>query len=242
MDWGRSKTILIFAFLILNLFLGYQLLQTRLENNTTYTDIDQTKYTLNQLIKINKIDVQSAIPEETPQLNDIVTKRAEVGVVTQKLPKPFRTNPTVATTRDLQSRLNGIVKHVSNYGLDASAKSNSSYLLYQQFQGRPLFTSTLHLAIKNGKVTRYTQSYYTVVDKGSKPEAVMSASRAFQFLIENYLQPYSEVTYIDLGYWGQSFGTEKQILSPSWRFVLSDGTTYFVDAIQGDVDVVEKES
>lgn len=242
MDWGRAKTILILAFFILNLFLGYQLLQTRMENNASYTDIDQTKYTLSQLIKINKIDVKPRIPEDTPRLSDIIVEQKEEAVVQAVLDKPFRTNTNVVTTRTLLLALGDEVRYLDDYNLDTALRSNTSYTLFQDYEGRPLFNSTLKLNIIDGAVTSYSQLHLTVVDKGQKAESIMSAGRALQFLIENYLQPYSEVTSIELGYWGQSFGAQQQIVSPTWRFVLADGTQYFVDAVHGDVDVVEKES
>jgi regulatory protein YycI of two-component signal transduction system YycFG len=242
MDWGRAKTILILAFLILNLFLGYQLLQTRLENNASYTDIDQTKYTLTQLIKINKIDVKPRLPEDVPQLSDIIVEQKEKPITNQQLAKPFRTNASVVTTRALMLALDGEVAHADDYVLDTASRESTAYTLYQNYNARPLFNSMLKLSIVEGEVKSYSQSYVTVVDKGKKTDPIMSASRALQFLIENYLQPYSEVTNIDLGYRGHSFGTQQQIVSPTWRFVLADGTQYFVDAVHGDVDVVEKES
>jgi regulatory protein YycI of two-component signal transduction system YycFG len=242
MDWGRAKTILILAFLILNLFLGYQLLQTRLENNASYTDIDQTKYTLNQLIKINQIVVKPDLPDKVTQLSDIVVEQRERPITNQVLDKPFRTNANVVTTRSLSIALKKHVRHIDDYKLDSAIRSDTSYTLYQDYNGLPLYNSQLKLDVKNGKVQAYAQTYVAVVDKGKNADSIMSAGRALQFLIENYLQPYSEVTSIELGYRGQSFGTKQQIVSPTWRFVLANGEQYFVDALHGDVDVVEKES
>jgi regulatory protein YycI of two-component signal transduction system YycFG len=240
MDWGRTKTILILSFLCLNLFFGYQLYQIRSENQSLSAGTIQDSYSIEKLLELNNIRLIEAIPDETPKLRDVLVKY-EVSPFRQFFDKPLKSN-AVFERKSLSDLLTEQIPSASNYELDQAISTNSHYVLNQLYNGIPLFNVQLDLYAVNGKISEFIQSKVSISESDKNPQMqVMSAKRALQFLIENYLEKGAVIKSIQLGYHGQEFETNVQLLSPNWRFVLNGGTIYYVHAINGEVEVVEKE-
>ncbi|MNW68523.1 YycH protein [compost metagenome] len=66
-------------------------------------------------------------------------------------------------------------------------------------------------------------------------QKVLPASQALSSLIEKYFPADSVVKEIELGYYGELFNSESQVASPMWRFMLENGSAYYVDAISADI-------
>ena len=74
MDWGRAKSVLIFAFLLLNLVLGYQLWSNIREGLSTSADVDDLPAETLRLMEQKNIKLETSIPSETPELGDLTFK------------------------------------------------------------------------------------------------------------------------------------------------------------------------
>ena len=74
MDWGRAKSVLIFAFLLLNLVLGYQLWSNIREGLSTSADVDDLPAETLHLMEQKNIKLETSIPSETPELGDLTFK------------------------------------------------------------------------------------------------------------------------------------------------------------------------
>jgi regulatory protein YycI of two-component signal transduction system YycFG len=71
LDWKKTKSIFILTFLVLNLFLGYQLYQKNDINNIAYL----SEQPLEERLAINKISYQDKIPKYKPEQTLISAQR-----------------------------------------------------------------------------------------------------------------------------------------------------------------------
>ena len=65
MDWSRAKTLLIIAFVLLNLFLTVQLIQAWVEKSQMQNGNDSIRRELTQILKEKKIKTPD-IPQNPP--------------------------------------------------------------------------------------------------------------------------------------------------------------------------------
>lgn len=68
MDWGRAKNVLIYAFLLLNLVLGYQIWMDARETAGANLDFTSLADNTQQAMEEKGIQVLAPIPNETPKL------------------------------------------------------------------------------------------------------------------------------------------------------------------------------
>jgi regulatory protein YycI of two-component signal transduction system YycFG len=76
MDWSRAKSLLIIAFLVLNLLLGYQLWMDEL-NLTIFSKQASQREELNRLLTSKDIRLACEIPAKTPALQEITVRFAK---------------------------------------------------------------------------------------------------------------------------------------------------------------------
>lgn len=67
LDWGRAKNVLIYAFLLLNLVLGYQIWMDARETAGANLDFTSLADNTQQAMEEKGIQVLAPIPNETPK-------------------------------------------------------------------------------------------------------------------------------------------------------------------------------
>lgn len=238
MDWGRAKSVLIIAFLLLNVLLGYQLwsdIQERLNSNIDLTELKPETLAVMQK---KKIELTEAIPRETPQLRDLtylLMPKPGDGLVQLQTPVDSK---VIFSADELEKALGGVIPDLDDYVFDPSAnRSNGVFVLYRVVDSRPLFDVKLELYYNsNQKIVAYSQDRIELIpSEQAKKQTVLPASKAVGSLIESYLPEGSVIKEIRLGYHGQPFDSETQVAAPSWRVMLEDGKVFYVQAISGDV-------
>lgn len=245
MNWGRAKTILILAFLFLNVLLGYQLWADRFSPTASERDsaslVEETK----KLLESKQIRVVPAIPKDTPKLSTINVRYPE-GFREPKevvLPKPIRFISLLsrATLREIETKTS--IGRFSAYHLDSSLSKENVHIFHQLYRELPMFDVTLQLFAENGEITGYKQTYVEVKSGGGPEDPsgqkIISAYTAVRTLAESYLSEGAVITDIKLGYHGQLFDSEDQTFVPSWRITLSDGEPYYVHAFTGAVEAIQ---
>ncbi|TLS48897.1 hypothetical protein FE782_28255 [Paenibacillus antri] len=244
MDWSRAKTVLIWAFLLLNVLLGYQLWMDEL-NLTTFAENATRRDEMNRLLEQKDVRLATAIPEGTPSLREI-TVRLQSGERSEE--------PTPLSAPFPRSRLNDAslvreslavdVPNLDAYEPDpyASKPGDMRYVMHQLHGGLPMFEMRLELYGEGDTIDRY-RVIYSEVETPSPLEApppqgqeVLSAYVVVGSLAENYLPRGAVVADVRLGYHGPIFESETQVLAPYWRIVLNTGETYYVHAVNGAVE------
>lgn len=241
MEWSRAKTILIMAFLALNILLGYQLWIGKIELEKTTINSEETTREIQQLMTNKDIRLEASVSEEAPKLQDI-SIRFDSAFDSQRVievEKPFYSNNLYKASE--KSKLQQI-PHFSEYQLDEGVSSSEVYVLHQLYNGYPMFEVNLKLLAKHGLIEGYRQSFAGIIQNPEKKEQkVLSGMTAIGSLVENYLPRGSVITDVRLGYHGQIFNSETQVLAPSWRIVTRKGDVFYVHAITGAVAAPQKE-
>jgi regulatory protein YycI of two-component signal transduction system YycFG len=241
MDWGRAKTVLILAFLMLNVLLGYQLWMDELNLNT-FTENAAKRDEMNRLLALKDIEVKASVPEGTPVLTEITVSLENGEAVHQKpkaLSKPFAKTQLNDMTL-IRETLRQDVPHIEAYEPDpfAPALGASIYVMNQLHGQLPMFEMRLELFAEEASVTGYRYVFAEVQpsQEAAKGQEVLSAYTILGSLAENYFPQGAVVVDIRLGYHGPIFESEKQVLAPYWRVVLHTGETYYVHGVNGAVE------
>ncbi|WP_027094440.1 two-component system regulatory protein YycI [Cohnella thermotolerans] len=239
MDWGRAKNVLILAFLLLNIVLGYQLWlewQERIDSSVDWTSLPpETR----QIMTNKGIRVDAEIPTETPEMREITYRLLENPDGGSGSPIPLESQPNtrvVFAPEELQQALGGAIPELSEYRFDNLGSNEKMFVLNRMVDGWPIFDVKIELFYKDQKITAYHQDRIEILPYGeAKLQKVLPATKAVANLIDrNYLPAGSVIKEIQLGYHGQIFDSETQVSAPSWRVLLEDGEVFYVHAISGE--------
>ncbi|RUS48819.1 two-component system regulatory protein YycI [Cohnella sp. AR92] len=244
MDWGRAKSVLIIAFLLLNLVLGYQLWtewQERIDSAVDWTSLPaETR----QAMSLKGIHVEAEIPTETPEMLEQLTYRLKATPASGATGVTLNPQPNtrvVYTEEELQTALGATIPGLAQYRFDYLSSRDGVYVLNRMFDNWPIFDIKVELYYRDQKITAYRQdTVESLSPEDSKRQKVLPATMALAKLISSYLPAGSTIRVIQLGYHGQILDSEIQLSAPSWKVLLDDGEVFYVNAISGEV-VTDKE-
>lgn len=240
MDWSRAKSVLILAFLLLNVVLGYQLWENVSERLNTGQKLGDLDADTLRMMKERGIGLatSASIPSETPELRDLTYRFKVTGTAEEvTLEKPVDSR-IIFDEKELIAQLGGVIPDLAEYQYDQLASSDGIFVLYRMAGGRPMFDVKLELfySNQNQKITAYRQAQVELVDaEASEAHEVLPASKAIVPLVDKYLEEGSVIKEISLGYHGQLFNSETQYAAPSWRVLLENGKPFYVHAISAEV-------
>ncbi|MBD3920321.1 two-component system regulatory protein YycI [Paenibacillus sp. PR3] len=240
MDWSRAKSVLILAFLLLNVVLGYQLWENVSERLNTGQKLGDLDADTLRMMKERGIGLatSASIPSETPELRDLTYRFKITGTAEEvTLEKPVDSR-IIFDEKELIAQLGGVIPDLAEYQYDQLASPDGIFVLYRMAGGRPMFDVKLELfySNQNQKITAYRQTQVELVDaEASEAHEVLPASKAIVPLVDKYLEEGSVIKEISLGYHGQLFNSETQYAAPSWRVLLENGKPFYVHAISAEV-------
>lgn len=236
MDWGRAKNVLILAFLLLNMLLGYQLWTEWREQGSSAVDWTSLPPDTQQIMQEKNIRVDGKIPTETPEMPTLtftVKKPAQQEASDRIAIDPPPESRIVFYKKELEGALSGVIPDLSYYEYDQLGEREGVFVLNRMVDGWPMFDIKLELYTSEQRIRAYRQDIIqTLSSDGSKAQRVLPATQAVARLIDYNLPAGSVIREIRLGYHGQLFDT---ISAPSWRVLLENGEVYYVHAISGDV-------
>lgn len=242
MDWSRAKTVLILAFLVLNILLGYQLWMDELNLNNFTTNAAK-RDEMNRMLELKNIRLQASVPEAMPILSEItVSLRNGEEAMEWKTLSQSISESSLADTAYVENTLKTDIPMMGEYELDrkGSGEESAAWVMNQLHNGLPMFPIRLELAGEGNRITKYRVLYAEVEPshdaEAANAQQVLSAYTILGNLAEYYLPQGSEVSDVRLGYHGPLFESETQVLAPYWRVVLSTGETYYVHAVTGAVE------
>ncbi|MFC0210962.1 two-component system regulatory protein YycI [Paenibacillus chartarius] len=246
MDWSRAKTILLAAFLMLNVVLGYQLWTSRSSQFQLGIDttgmVEETK----RLLQQRGIQFPEDIPTETPKLKGITVKLDETVPGTRTpLQNRFKFNTALNKNqyRDITARSE--IRRMNEYLYDPSMSVSGVYTLNQLYASQyPMFDVKLELYEENGVIVAYRQKYAeldTAAGGDQKEQRVLPAYVVLRSLVDNYPLDGTTITNIRLGYHGQMFDAQPRYMVPTWRITLKDGKVFYVHGFNGAVEGAQEE-
>jgi regulatory protein YycI of two-component signal transduction system YycFG len=247
MDWRGVKSLLIVAFLLLNILLAYQLWMDELNLNK-FQENAEKREEIRRLAAIKEIELEMTIPEQTPQISEVTVKFTEEQEQTQGNPvtldNPIESN-LIDDIRQLKTQLKKQIPQIEEYEIDPYAlpAEQSKLILNQLYNRIPMFRVQLELIIEGDLIVAYQLRHANVLEVKSdeqepslQGENILPAYMALISLIETYLPPGTTVVDMRLGYYGPIFASETQVLAPYWRVTLATGESYYIHAVNGAVE------
>lgn len=259
MDWSRTKTIFIIAFLMVNVFLGFQLYEKRNENQ--YEFISESMLEIEDQLQSMGITYPD-LPEAPKKLMHIIGRTHqfsdsefddqdlalfEMSEDDKKLIVIFDEDrrPASPDADELLNYLGDTIPFRDEYVYSdlLSSEDGSEVVFLQTYDGRPIYQKK---ESTNGKivvqlsddqnVVSYRQTYLDTNPQGNEQD-ILTAMKAINQLYNNdWLEYGDEITKIELGYYSLVEG-EVQVLAPTWLVVVNDARYYFINAINGLIDV-----
>jgi regulatory protein YycI of two-component signal transduction system YycFG len=253
MNWGRIKSIFIVAFLILNSFLGYQLW----EKQTNKIELAQLyESSLDEFLLPKNITLQTELSVEQPAMSQLNTQFSmyslgdltkikgqslviESNQITSQLSQPIPIlKPWDHNTFYQEWMAENIVKS-DQYILDRVTESEIVYL--QELHEYPLFLGSLTFKVEGNQIIGYKQIYYDEVNKGTSQPVISSFTTIRALLDHQVIPAHSTIKSVTLGYYGQVYETESQVLTPVWRVGIEHEETthlFYVNAFTGALESV----
>jgi len=252
MDWSRIKTIFILTFLVLNIYLVYQFMNTRdaaqyeiikeasleekLKNDSIrYPELPETK-------KERYISVRTKVfkNEELDKTKGQVIDLGDGTSIEAKLAKPIK-----LSSKFEPAELSGFIKSNifsgEQYKFWKKDDETKTITYYQQYDNKTFYyNSNARLTLyvnENNEVVSYRQTYLEVIDEQlSDEEELLTPLRAMETLYKKgLLKPKSEITKVELGYSTLVSLTASHVVTPTWRLVLDGKENLFVHAFEGRV-------
>jgi len=250
LDWSKTKTILIWAFLLLDLFLGYQVYVTRIsgwsDQELTRTDKGEMEMYLNQ----QNITLATEVPQETPEMSKLqaeflginpfhmkelpgVKATMEKMALSAELIPPIQIHGQIVPN-ELLRQLGPLLMYAEQYTADLYQSNQSRLLYWQTYEKMPVFVAPLEVSLDTGGISGYRQTYFQLREEDGARQ-VISGYKAIRSLVEKQIiGPGERIESVSLGYYG-SYDADIQSLAPVWR-VIHDGRLHFVNAFTGAVE------
>lgn len=247
MDWNKTKTIFIIAFLVLDTFLIVQFFDKK--NSSEYAVIQET--TIEDQLAAESI-TYSEMPNETEKGFYITAKSHEFTVEnvielkeqkiieqdSEKEESSFRklrmefNKPIPLPESNRQSKLNQLLREKVLSGGDYSYwrqdESTNSIIYVQKYKGKMIFQNhvnsigmiILYVNDKN-EIYGYEQTMLKDIKESDEKEETIPAIKAVEALYnKKYLKSNSEVKEVNYGYYTQYPLSTQQILAPTWHIVV----------------------
>lgn len=254
MDWSNTKSIFIFVFLILNIFLfsqytkshteakkveesGEKDIEVRLKEddityNTLPATIEKASYVSGKVKKFNL--------DELPPSNN-QSYSIQDNMLISLLREPIKL--VTIDQQNLQNFLHLYVYEGDSYTLWDINNNEGSALFFQRIMDNHTLYYNAFVKVyfnEDGAVYKYEQTMLEKLEHLDKQGNLLTPIQTIQALYaKSLLKPNSRVTNMKLGYSTLVQLTETQVFVPTWevRVKTSDGIfeEYFVNAVEGNV-------
>lgn len=263
MDWNKTKSIFIFVFLILNIFLYSQYLGSRNEEKKLEVIEESTKIeaqlkeeNITYIALPNNIDsasyltgkVKSFIKADVPALGspNVVIENDTKAYVTYAMPVKLQVGKGLER---FTSFMQNYVYNGASYTLWEIDEENRTAIFFQRVNDRTLYYNigavlTVHWN-EAGAVYGYEQTMLEKTEELEQKETILSPIQVIQILYsKNLLKPDSRISSMKLGYSTLVQLTQTQVFAPTWEVrVKTEGNgdeQYFVNAVEGKVIDIEQ--
>lgn len=262
-DWGRAKTILIIAFLLLDLLLVWELAERQ---SVLEESLMTAAEALEQRLRQKGVELAAEVPADIPDGWVLTVEFLDVeppAELTYEL-EPSRRQPNQWTVHLLRPypllRVGNVsaepfpdlppdlVNAAHQYAADPLLSTAEQWRYVQVVQGVPMFHVGLVLELENGQVARYHQSLVAVRKREQAPALISAATAVYSLLEKHYLPAGAVLREVRFGYYGRLYDADQQVLNPVWRVVYDERgengprNVLFVNAITGSLELEDQET
>ncbi|WP_051330771.1 two-component system regulatory protein YycI [Aneurinibacillus terranovensis] len=250
MDWSRAKTILILSFLLLDIFLAYQIISAQNRWIETEPQSELIPSSFDELLKTRHITLKADISKDTPEMHYINIRFTSLSEYVQMLPdqriesngngvisvfpNPVPVSDSI-NQEDWLKNTQPYIAFLPGYVYDKERSTPTVRRYLQLNQVYPMFSAPLEIVVDHKKALGYRQIHMQVINQGMGRK-VISAYTALRTLLDNgYIRYGEEITGISIGYYGHTYDADIQVLAPVWR-VIHNGEVHYVNGITGAVE------
>jgi len=252
MDWSKIKTIFIITFLILDVYLLFQFLQIRDANKyelvTEASFEEKLKADEIKYVELPKAPIKNQYLSAKPKIfkkADLEKLKGKATILNEGtaiqlvLDKPYQLSSKFQPA-DLADLLKEKVLYGDHYQFWDKNNKRNTITYFQQYDNFPLYQDingmiTFQLNTDN-QIVSYQQTYLEGMEKLTAKEEILPPLKAIETLHQKgILKPKSNITKIELGYSTLIQLTASQVLAPTWRFVVNDKESLFVNAFEGQI-------
>jgi len=248
-EWNKTKSIFIVAFLILDIFLGYQFFQ---KWQATSKEYEVIKNDVEHDMKADHITYEGLNKEATEgyriTANQKTFTKEEIEALKDQKPlmdmpsddhkvtslKMKFTNPIALSKKniedDAQALVSSKIQDGEKYKFWKVDKSKKEVIFFQTYEGHYIYQKTDNSSNMIGQVVLHLNDKYEVVSydqttletfKQIQKESLITEMDAVELLYyQNQLKEYSTVKSCKFGYVAQYPLTSTQVLAPVWRITV----------------------
>jgi regulatory protein YycI of two-component signal transduction system YycFG len=251
MDWSRAKTILILAFLVLDLFLAGQLIQMMQQKQEYTQNTPVTQQEIDKQLKAHHLILTAAIPKAPDQ---IYPYQATVTTTLdgnwerdgKAFVKTFATPPSFKSRDELDNLLKAEVPFFNDYQYQPNHPDSGSKRIYLQYAGgHPIFDARLEVTVKpKNRIASIRVVHYSLKELSSPVNLAPVNNALYRFITSGELGKKSTITEMKLGYYAKyPNASDNFILIPYWRFRVKNDY-FYVNATQRGLseETIEKET
>ncbi|MED1122211.1 two-component system regulatory protein YycI [Bacillus atrophaeus] len=248
MEWNKTKSIFIIAFLVLDIFLGYQFFEKRssseydvIKNSSVQTDMNEDHITYGTLSDNAKegsritANQKSFTKEEIESLKgqkpkmDMPSDKHKVTKLKMEFTSPVALSKD-SVEDDAKALVSSEFQDGEEYKLWKVDKDKKQVVFFQTYQGKYIYQENddasemigqviLHLNDKN-EVVSYEQSTLDTFKEIQKESLISELDAVESLYYQNLLKAHSTVKTVKFGYIAQYPLTSTQVLAPVWRITV----------------------
>ncbi|MGZ4159571.1 MAG: two-component system regulatory protein YycI [Neobacillus sp.] len=253
MDWSKIKTIFIITFLILDVYLLYQFMKIRDANKyelTTESSVeDKLKADEIQYVELPKVPIKEQYLSAKPKLftkGDVAKLKGQTALLKEPsatfqvtVDKPFQVSNKFEPA-ELASFIKENILYGDHYIFWEKNDKKNTITYFQQYENSPMYKNINGMIIftlnSDNQIISYQQTYLEGIEKLTAKEAILPPLKAIETLHQKgVLKPKSKITKIELGYSTLIQLAASQVLAPTWRIVVDDNESLFVNAFEGQI-------
>ena len=260
MQWSQIKTLFIFTFLILNIYLSIQFM-----NKQKLADLgvlEHRQSTFEELLESENITIPESLHEESKERFISVRQRNFTDEELQGI-EALEDQKTVLVNKNLiVSQFEKKPSVPDNFGEDNEAikevlqkliafpedftfwnwnKELNILIFFQKENDRPVYFNQNGILLvflnDNNEAVFYTQTMLDESGEQQEPRKLIKSVEAIEKLYNSSELSFGEeVTFVDIGFHTRVPLTNGvQVFVPVWKITVNDERNYFVNAIEGHI-------
>ncbi|SFP89612.1 two-component system regulatory protein YycI [Salibacterium halotolerans] len=257
MDWSRTKTIFILAFLLLNTFLLQQMVEQQSQSelnvraqNSTEEELNAKNITVTDDLPAERDEISHIVGESIDIEEEVSRQAGEENVSTLDsnfVEVTLQNTYAVSGEADIQNFLDQQVWNGSEYAIEEINEEEGQVLLNQVYEDKTTVTydeNPLVLFLNDdNEIESYIQSYMEFEEGGEQKDMLSTYGAIDRLLTENILSNNDEVNEVELRYYSL-FAPEgsNQVMAPMYRMEVNGESEYLVNAIGGTVRTLQEVS
>lgn len=264
MQWSQIKSLFILCFLVLDVYLLYQFVTKQQESDHDILG-SEMESTIQDTLDAENIKITSDLPEGDIKGNYIsvqqkdfteeeigkvkAVKGQKTAVIDKKLIISNLKEPIPVAEDASNEEVTALVRaklpliSPKSYVLSDWNKDQDVLIFFQKKNDRPIYfgQNGMLLIFLNGnnEISSYTQTMLGEEESQQSEESLIKPIKAINILYQkNGLYTNEKVTKVDIGYHTRipvENGT--QLFAPTWKITIDNKRTYFVNALEGLINI-----